>query len=254
MQDFRRVRELEVISSKKVSNNMLRLSFYSKDLFDFSDKEKGGYVKLLFNQMKNKSDKELLRPYTIRNFRKKELEIDIDFVTHKESKGIASTWASRAVTGDKIRISGPGAKQQLKNDRDWYFFIGDMSALPAISVNLETISKDSKGIIIIQVLSKFDIIKLEKPKNILLYWIVNPDERKSKNYLYKKVTSIKWLQGCPYVWGAGEFSDIKLLREYFLVKGLRKENMYLSSYWKIDSDQEEHKIIKKIDNIEWSKS
>ena len=253
MQDFKRIRELEVISSKKISNNMIRLSFFSKDLFDFSDNDKGGYIKFMFTKIKNESYKELVSPYTIRNFRKEKLEIDIDFVIHKDGEGIASSWASKVIVGDKIKISGPGPKQKVNENQDWYFFIGDMSALPAISVNLESLPKNSRGITIIEVLSQSDIINLVKPKNISINWIVNEHEKQFKNLLFKQVTSTEWLRGLPYVWGAGEFSDIKLLRKYFLTKGLKKENMYLSSYWKIDSDQEEHKIVKKIDNIEWSK-
>ena len=41
-----------------------------------------------------------------------------------------------------------------------------------------------------------------------------------------------------------EFSDMKLLRQYFKNIGVEKENIYISSYWKKNSDQEEHKLFK----------
>ena len=71
MKDFRRIRELNLISKKKISNHMYRLTFNSNDLHDFSDNEAGGYVKLIFPQQIPNSNTHLVRPYTIRNFRKR---------------------------------------------------------------------------------------------------------------------------------------------------------------------------------------
>ena len=39
-----------------------------------------------------------------------------------------------------------------------------MSALPAISVNLEMLSRNSRGIIVLEVLSESDKIKISKPE------------------------------------------------------------------------------------------
>lgn len=253
MKDFKRIRELNLISKKKISNHMYRLTFNSNDLHDFSDNEAGGYVKLIFPQQIPNSNTYLVRPYTIRNFRKEKLEIDIDFVVHNEKKGLASCWALKADVGDKIKISGPGPKQKINDSLDWYFFIGDMSALPAISVNLEMLSPSSRGIIVLEVLSESDKIKIHKPKNFSICWVINPN-KETANKLYKKVKSIKWLRGKPFIWSACEFSDMKLLRQYFKNIGVEKENIYISSYWKKNSDQEEHKLLKKQDNINWLKS
>ena len=45
---------------------------------------------------------------------------------------------------------------------------------------------------------------------------------------------------------------MKKLRNYFQnIKKIEKEYIYISSYWKKGSDQEQHKIIKKKDNQIW---
>ena len=171
----------------------------------FQTMKRNGYVKLIFPQQIPNSNTHLVRPYTIRNFRKEKLEIDIDFVVHNEKKGLASCWALKADVGDKIKISGPGPKQKINDSLDWYFFIGDMSALPAISVNLEMLSTSSRGIIVLEVLSESDKIKIHKPKNFSICWVINPN-KETANKLYKKVKSIKWLRGKPFIWSACEFS------------------------------------------------
>ena len=154
MNDFKRIRELQVVNIQKVSLNMKRITFFSEDFFDFSMREKGAYFKFIFLNSKSLKKTNLVRPYTIRHFRKERLEVDVDFAIHNKNSGIASRWASIAKVGDKIKVSGPGARQEIKKNADWYFFIGDMSALPAITSNLEELEANSKGIVILEILSK----------------------------------------------------------------------------------------------------
>ena len=187
--------------------------------------EKGAYLKLLF-LMKEIGDKKLVRPYTIRNFRKKKLEIDIDFVIHQSSNGIATEWALKASPGDEIMVSGPGAKPDLKDDVDWIFFIGDMSSLPAISSNLEEIDTNTTGIIVIEIMSNEDKLKIRKPRNFQLHWVI---KKKSSNHneLYDKVLSLKWLSGNPFVWVACEFDKMKKFRYYFHKRKKKLKRIYI---------------------------
>ena len=52
------------------------------------------------------------------------------------------------------------------------FFVGDMTALPAIACYLERIPKSALGFVVLEVISKDDKIKLIKPKNIKIKWVV----------------------------------------------------------------------------------
>ncbi len=253
MPDFKRERELKVLRTKTLSKHVKRITFFSEDFLDFSNNEKGGYVKLLFSDKNPQKKNKLVRPYTIREFREKNLEIDIDFIIHNSNEGIASLWASKANIGDTITVSGPGARPNLRENSDWFFFIGDMSSLPAISANLEIIDKKTKGIIVIEVNSKEDQIKINKPDNYLLYWVINNEEKRESLKLYNKVLSLKWLKGNPFIWVACEFSNMQKLRIFFhKEKKIEKEFIYISSYWKKGKDQEEHKIIKKSDSKSWN--
>ena len=203
---------------------------------------------------KKHSDKDnlLARPYTIRNFRKNKLELDIDFSYHSGDKGYATKWAYNAKIGDKIKISGPGSKQLLDNNSDWFFFVGDMTALPAISSYLEVLPEDSVGFAVIEITTSYDKIDLKKPKNIKVIWVVKSDNDKNGDGFIHAVREVKWLNKKPYVWVACEFTKMKYLRDYFQKeKRICKKEMYISSYWKSGLDQEEHKIIKREDSLGW---
>ena len=248
---MKRIRNITVKKIHQLSPNMKRITFTSKDFDDFPENENGGYIKFLFKKKTSDKNESLARPYTIRNFRKHKLELDIDFSFHSGDKGYATKWACEAKIGDKITISGPGPKQLINNNSNWFFFIGDMTALPAIGSYLEQLNEDSKGYVVIEITSIDDKIYLNKPKQINIKWIVKSNNKNTDCFL-NAVREIKWLDKKPYVWVACEFSKMKCLREYFQKeKRICKNEMYISSYWKSGLDQEEHKIIKKEDSVKW---
>ena len=245
---MKRIRNIKVKNVFQLSPNMKRITFYSEDLYDFPENEDGGYVKLLFK--KEASNDSLSRPYTIRGFRKEKLELDIDFSNHIGNQGFATKWASHAKVGDEILISGPGLKKSINDNSDWFFFVGDMTALPAIACYLERIPKSAKGFVVLEIISKDDKIKLIKPKNIKIKWVVK--SKKNPSVLENTVKEINWLNGKPYVWVACEFNKMKILRNFFQKnKKIGKNEMYISSYWKLGLDQEEHKLVKKEDSVKW---
>ena len=245
---MKKIRTIKVTKISLLSPNMKRITFHSKDFFDFPENEDGGYVKLLFKQ--ESSDNSFLRPYTIRSFRKKKLELDIDFSNHFGNQGYATKWASHAKIGDEILISGPGLKKPINENSDWFFFVGDMTALPAIACYLERIPKSAVGFVVLEIISKDDKIKLIKPKNIKIKWVVK--SKQNPSVLEDTVKEINWLNGKPYVWVACEFNKMRNLRNFFQKnKKISKNEMYISSYWKLGLDQEEHKLVKKEDSVEW---
>ena len=185
---MKRIRNIKVTNISQLSPNMKRITFHSKDFIDFPEDEDGGYVKLLFKQ--ESSDNSFLRPYTIRSFRKNKLELDIDFSNHCGNQGYATKWASHAKIGDEILISGPGLKKSINDNSDWFFFVGDMTALPAIACYLERIPKSAKGYVVLEIISKDDKIKLVKPKNIKIEWVVK--SKKNPSIFENTVKKINW--------------------------------------------------------------
>ncbi|WCN12888.1 SIP domain-containing protein [Marinomonas mediterranea] len=241
-----RIRELTVLRKHYVTENMLRVTLGGENMDTLPKDHEGGYVKLVFP----KGDGRLMRTYTIRN--QSEQELDIDFVIHGAHKeqvsGPACTWARECIPGDKINVGGPGPKKLVSEDADWILIAGDMTALPAISVNIENLSNTTKGHVVIEVMSEQDIQPLTTPDGVELHWVINPHPGKDSDFLLNKIKSLNWYEGNTAVWAASEFSSMKKLRHFFKQeKGLDRKNMYISSYWKNGISEDEHKVVKSED-------
>lgn len=236
--------QLTVISNESLTPHMRRIRLHGESLADFPADQESGYVKLI---LQNGDEKPLMRSYTIRAFDQERCELTLDFVDHGDT-GPASAWARRATSGDAALIRGPGEKKLADPDADWVFLAGDMSALPALAVNLEQLPETAKGYAVIEVLSEEDRQEINAPAGVELKWLVNGNNEQENTLLVDLVRSLEWLPGTPYPWFAGEFSSMRGIRRYFRdEKGIDKRAMYVSSYWKIGDTDEGMKLAKRMD-------
>ncbi|PHQ33251.1 siderophore-interacting protein [Rhodopirellula bahusiensis] len=237
-------RELEVIRSTPITEHMLRITLGGEELASLAADQESAYVKLLISQ--SDGEPPLKRSYTIRHQRP--TEIDIDFVLH-ESPGPASAWAIGAQPGDRITVAGPGPKKLINHAADWFLLAGDMTAIPAISVNLRQLPEDAIGYVVIEVPSPADIQDLEHPAKVELHWEVNPEPDVDGLFLASKVRTLSWLEGQPAVWAACEFNSMRVLRSFLGEHdNLPNTHLYLSSYWKLGQSDEGHKQAKRLDS------
>ena len=242
----RRYRELHVKKKTQLSPNMIRLELAGDDLHDFPEEQESAYVKLVFAANKG-ATKPTTRSYTIRAFDKEALILTLDFVVHGDN-GPASAWALGVNPGDCITIDGPGPTKRVDISADWFFLAGDMTALPAISVNLEKLPQDAKGQVVLEVLSHADKQVLTVPENINVHWVINPSPDQPNTLLLDAVKSLPWLEGEPSVWVASEFDAIRQLRSYFKKeRNVQRSQLYASSYWKMGETDEGNKAAKKRD-------
>lgn len=256
-------RTLDVVATRYITPNMCRITLGGAGLMGFPDDQDSAYIKLLFpsdnedaqkldsvqhpenTQKSERVSKPLMRTYTVSVQR--DNEIDVDFAMHN-AKGPASMWAQHAKVGDQILISGPGPKKLINQDADWFLLVGDMTALPAISVNLAQLPADARGYAVLEITDEVDRQVLKKPENVEIYWVINASPNTDSSPLLDHVQQLEWLQGQPAVWTACEFHSMRALRHYFKVERLvPKTHLYISSYWKIDSNEDQHKIIKRED-------
>jgi len=248
----RPLRKLRVSAINEVCQNLRRITLRGEDLEGFPADETGGYIKLNFHDPEYETP--LVRTYTVRDTRLDQLEIDVDFVLH-EHGGPAAKWAMNAEIGSEILIGGPGPKKTVPFDADWYLLAGDMTALPAISINLEELSRnrpDATGYAILEVLSEQDTHTLIKPEGIELVWVIDESHGKSTegtdSALVQTVKNIDWRDGKVAVWTACEFDSMKQFRKFYLKdKGLIRKEIYISSYWKDGVSEDQHKVIKRKD-------
>ena len=237
-------RVLEVLRKKLITPHMLRVTLGGKGLERFPEDTNGAYIKLRLAEPDSKSVKPLLRTYTVRRYNVEQRELDVDFVIHA-SEGPAATWAQSCRPGDQIKVGGPGPKKLLDENADWYLIAGDMSALPAISANIERMSAYAKGYLLLEVIDEQDKQELDIPKGMHVEWLVNNAPETPNRVLLDRVRALSWLPGRPYVWVAGEFTQSLEIRA--LMKsghGITRHQMYASSYWQIGQTEDDHKISK----------
>ncbi|MXP26033.1 siderophore-interacting protein [Altererythrobacter indicus] len=238
-------RQLEVLSKTKITPNMLRVTIGGEGLEGFPDGQEGGYVKLRLTPAPG-SEKPVVRTYTIRAQRADAL--DIDFVMHDVAghAGPATEWALSASVGDTIMVGGPGPAKPLPPGYDHYVITGDMSALPAISVNLERLPDDAKGMAILEIQHEDDKQDIAHPEGVTLHWVVNPAPGEHPDLLLNTLQQQGWPEGSVYAWTASEFTSMRELRSYFVAeKQLPREALYFSSYWKKGANEDSHKGIKR---------
>jgi NADPH-dependent ferric siderophore reductase len=242
------LRQVVIDEKRALSPNMQRVVLTGESLADFPEGFEGGYIKLV---LPDGSEKPPVRSYTIREFDPERQRLAIDMVAHGDT-GPAASWANHSDLGEQIQIQGPGATQPINVEADWFLLAGDMSALPAISVNLERLPQNAKGHVVLEIISEADKIPLQVPEGMQVHWVINPEPEAENSVLEDTVMTLPWLDGQVAVWVAGEFSASRALRQYFRHdRAVDKSFKYVSCYWKVGETDEGMKAAKRADSEAW---
>lgn len=241
-------RELRVIARHLVTPNMLRVRLGGPGLEGFPQDSTGGYVKLRL-AADHADARPVVRTYTVRH--QLPDAIDVDFALHQDSggeHGPATSWAMKAQPGDVIEVGGPGPAKPLPEGRGFYLVAGDMTALPAIAVNLAALPADARGVAVIEVSEEADRQYLERPAGVAVHYVVNPDPGTAPDAMVQAVQAVDPGGDGVYAWVACEFSAMRALRDYLRgERGLGPDRLYISSYWKKGATEETHKVVKRQD-------
>ena len=235
-----------VTNSVRITPNMHRVTLGGDGFVDFPEGQDGGYIKLRLTE--SKDGKPCVRTYTIR--RQSDAGIDVDFALHGsgDDAGPATKWAIEAQLGDAIKVGGPGKAKPLPAGPGPFLLVGDMTALPAISVNLEALPDDAIGHAIILIRDAEDEQVISSPDGVSIDWIVEPDLGSNPSLLANAAREIPAVADLAYAWVACEFEAMKLLRQFLRFEHeFGKERLYISSYWKRGMVEDDHKQIKRVD-------
>lgn len=239
-------RILTVIDSFRVTPNMHRITLGGAGLAGFPHGQSGGYVKLMLPGPQD--GKATVRTYTIRH--QSESTIDVDFALHGVGgeSGPATRWATNVQAGDTVKVSGPGAAKPLPDGPGPFLLAGDMTALPAMSVNIEALPEDATGHAIILIREAADKQDIAAPAGVTIQWLVDADLGANPALLVDAVREVPSVDALSYAWAACEFEAMKLLRQYLRVEhGFGTERLYISSYWKRGLIEDDHKQVKRVD-------
>lgn len=171
-----------------------------------------------------------MRDYTPRRYDAVTGELDIDFVLHHN--GPATNWAQHAKVGDYIGIAGPRGSFVVPTTFDWHLLIGDETAIPAIARRLEELPSETRAIVIIKSGPIDAKTEFNHQCELDLRWI-NIDGKSSQNTFEQAVRDLTLPVGEGYVWAAGEYSDIKSIRQYLVEEqSIAKDRIRAASYWR----------------------
>lgn len=238
--------DLTVLDSQRISPSMHQVTIGGPDLDHFPSGQAGGYFKLIL-EPGSEGKKALMRTYTIR--RQRERELDVLFALHGgNAAGPATSWALDAKHGDPMTIRGPGAPKPLPPRFDFYLIAGDMAALPAISANLEQMDRRAKGVAVLEIQHEDDAVAIDAPEGIELRYLINPLPGTRPTLLSDALRQVERPAGTLAAWAACEFSGMRQLRGFLRDElGLTPHELYISSYWKHGLSETEHKLVKRED-------
>ncbi|SDG39141.1 siderophore-interacting protein [Microbacterium pygmaeum] len=219
--------DLDVIATARLSPQLMRVTLGGAGFAAFEDRpETDKYVKIAFT---DPDGHQVTRTYTVRSVDADAGTMDVDFVVHGD-EGLAGPWAASAEPGATISLFGPGGGYAPNADADWYLFVGDLSALPAISAALEALPADAAGVTILEVESEDAILDLQAPEGIEQRWIIDPAHDTDR--LADAVRQLAWRDGRVDVFAHGERESMKALRRsLFDERGLERAQVSLSGYW-----------------------
>ena len=122
-----------------------------------------------------------MRTYTIRDVRGSggQTTFVVDMVLHHEGElvGPGSTWASRAVPGDRIVVLAPrrgfpyGGIEFTPAPGADLLLVGDETAVPAICTVLEQLPDDARGTVFLEVPVGGDIQDVRRPAGVTVTWL-----------------------------------------------------------------------------------
>ncbi len=182
--------------------------------------------------MPDEQFKPLVRTYTHRQIDVENKEITIDFVNHGDT-GPASAWARAAEKGDELGVAMKLRASELYPSADWYFLIGDATAIPVLCSILESLPAEAKGHCIIEVYGQEDIHPEVTHPGFTIQWVFNADAVQGSN-LPEQVAAVDIPQvEKRFAYIACEYQSVRRLRSYFKneLEWGNKE-FYAFAYWK----------------------
>lgn len=244
-----KTRMLTVKRVTELSPSMRRITLTGEDLAGFISASFDDHVKLmvpeavgekpnvpavgpkglLFEEGKPRA---AMRDYTPRRYDAATNELDIDFVLHHE--GPATDWANHAEPGHFVGIAGPRGSFIVPTAFDWHLLIGDETAIPAIGRRLEELPAAAKAIVVIKITTDHAKVALTGQCQLDIHWVSEAEPASpGPGALESAVRGITLPEGEGYVWAAGEYSEIKAVRQYLADGlGIDKSRIRAASYWR----------------------
>lgn len=243
-------REMRVVAARLVTPRMRRVTLAGRDLARFS--HDGIHVRLLLpprpgvkvawpvmaadgRQAWPEGERPVSRVYTIRRIDVAAGEIDIDFVLHEGDDMPGAHFGATAEPGMVLGMTGPGGGN-LKAAAN-YLFLGDETALPAISRLLEELPSGATAKAFIEIADDGERQDLTLRPGVELFWLSRRDRPAGASTLLADALFALGPDAGggsdTYVWAGCEFSAARAIRDHLKrVVELPKGRSLVTSYWR----------------------
>ncbi len=241
-------RLLQVREVRPLTPKMLRVTLAGDDLTGFVSAAHDDHVKLFFpppgeekpaipTQTPNGPvypdgvPPPASRDYTPRRYDAAANTLTIDFVLHGD--GPAAAWAAQARPGQFLGVGGPRGSFIVPDDFDWNLFIGDETALPAISRRLEELPSGASTVVVAEVADAGERQNFATRTKLETHWLYRKGAAPGAQLLHDATAQLKLPSGYGYTWVAAEAATAKALRRLLVEeRSLRKDRVKAAAYWK----------------------
>jgi NADPH-dependent ferric siderophore reductase len=189
------------------------------------------------------------RTYTVQHWDAERNLLTIDFVHHGDT-GVAGPWAAAARPGDGLQLSGPGGAYTPNPAADWHLMAGDESVLPAITASLQRVPGGRPVHVLVEVGGPDDEVALASPGDLRVTWLHRLGRPGDGDLLLDAVRALEFPAGAVHAFVHGEASAVRALRRHLLVeRGVPRDALSISGYWKRDRTEEGWRE----DKAEWNR-
>lgn len=182
----------EVTRAERISQNFVRVTVAGDSLADWRHLGFDQWLRLAlpiaegtrFDQLSDRFDakgylryltlpkatRPVIRSLTVREFRREQRELDIDFVTHG-GEGFAGPWAASLPVGATVGLIDQGCGFEPGDAMRSVRIAGEESALPAVLGVLRDLPPETTGDAIIEVADTADRQHVTAPSGVRVHWI-----------------------------------------------------------------------------------
>lgn len=184
------------------------------------------------------------RAYTVRAWDPAQRELTLDFVVHGD-EGLAGPWAARVQPGELVRFLGPGGGYAPDPAAGWHLLVGDESALPAIGAAMERMPAGARVHALVEVEGPEDEQRISTPDGTVPVWI-HRGSRPVGEALTEAVRALTFPSADVHAFVHGEAGFVKSLRRHLrLERGVPREHLSISGYWRLGETDEGWRAIKR---------
>ncbi|MEV1286560.1 siderophore-interacting protein [Micromonospora sp. NPDC049679] len=258
--------EAHVVRSRRLTPSMVRVTFGGEQLATFAGGGRDQSLSLFlphpgqsapvvpihsgedwFSEWRaiDPGERAVMRSYTVREQRRAQAEVDIDFALHGDT-GPASRWAGRVRPGDRVVMLGPAVEDNRgvcfrpPPGTDHVLMAADETALPAVGAILAWLPAGMRARVWIEVPDVADIQDLPSAATAEVRWLVRGTTPPGSGLLVEAVRGARMPAGTPYAWIAGESASVRTLRRHLVAeRGLHRRQVTFAGYWRLGASNDD---------------